>query len=311
MSLGDRIRAAIDASGEKDFVIAGAARISTTTLSNIVRGVTQDPSISVVAAIADALGESVDALLGRTGHPLLKQERQTLTNAAHILLDRVVPQPNEQKVRSDRMAPRSRKRTESAVVSDVAATPNRQIFTDVREIRRFPIPRDLRNRGVRRVFRVDGDSMIGDGIQHGDILFVRTNVTLEQANNQIVVCRHGDDEMVKRLRVNADRHRDAAKRQRQVQAADAHRRTSARPAGLRHRPQPHNVRAFARLTRRRARSAAIGASRRRGHDVVVRPGSHRPHHLPFRRQCTARRGIRRRYSGVASASVTRSWPHQG
>ena len=204
MSLGDRIRAAIDASGEKDFVIADAARISTTTLSNIVRGVTQDPSISVVAAIADALGESVDALLGRPGHLLLKHERQTLTNAAHILLERVVPQPNEQKVRTHRVAPRSRKRTESAVVSDVAATPNRQIFTDVREIRRFPIPRDLRHRGVRRVFRVDGDSMTGDGIQHGDILFVRTSVTLEQANNQIVVCRHGDDEMVKRLHLNAD-----------------------------------------------------------------------------------------------------------
>ncbi|HEY0158341.1 MAG TPA: S24 family peptidase [Thermoanaerobaculia bacterium] len=205
MSLGDRIREAIDASGEKDFVIADAARISTTTLSNIVRGVTQDPSISVVAAIADALGESVDALLQRPGHPLLKHERQTLTNAAHILLERVVPAPSEQKVTAHRVAPRSRKRVESVVLSDVAASPNRQIFTDVHEIRRFPIPRDLRARGVRRVFRVDGDSMTGAGIQHGDILFVRTNVTLEQANNQIVVCRHGDDEMVKRLRVNADR----------------------------------------------------------------------------------------------------------
>jgi transcriptional regulator with XRE-family HTH domain len=66
MSLADRIRAAINASGEKDFVIADAARISTTTLSNIVRGVTQDPSISVVAAIADALGESIElSLAGR------------------------------------------------------------------------------------------------------------------------------------------------------------------------------------------------------------------------------------------------------
>lgn len=83
MTLGDRTRAAIDASGEKDFVIGDAAGISTTTLSNITRGVTQDPSISVVVAIADALGESVDALLGRPERSLLKHEQQTLTKATH------------------------------------------------------------------------------------------------------------------------------------------------------------------------------------------------------------------------------------
>ncbi|HYI09813.1 MAG TPA: LexA family transcriptional regulator [Thermoanaerobaculia bacterium] len=204
MTLGDRIRAAIDAKDLKDNWVADGAGISTTTLSNIIRGFTQDPSVSVIADIADVLGESVDALLGRPGHPLLQEEQQTLREAAALIVDRVLPPPKNDNVAARRISRRKPKRTSPAIVSTVFATPNKQFFTDVREVRRFSIPTELRDRGVRRAFRVDGDSMIDAGIQSGDVLFVRTEVMPEEANGRIVVCRHVDDESVKRLEVHAD-----------------------------------------------------------------------------------------------------------
>lgn len=206
MTLGQRIRIAIDLKGLKDIWVAQGAGISTTTLSNIIRGETRDPSVSVLAAIADVLNESVDALLGRPGHPLLKKEQETLRDAADIITHRVLPAPNDQNVATTPL-PRRRKqkRTPRTVPAPrVAATPTREIFTDVREVRRHQIPRDLRELGVRRVFTVEGDSMIDAGIQPGDILYVRTDVTRAEANGRIVVCRHETYECVKLLRVLAD-----------------------------------------------------------------------------------------------------------
>jgi SOS-response transcriptional repressor LexA len=205
MTVGQRIRAAIDTKGMKDIWVADGAGISKTTLSNIINGVTQDPHSSVLAAIADVLGESVDALLGRAGHPLLQDEQQTLRNAVTIITTSVLSSPNEQQVATSRLPRRRKRRTNRAVIaSPIAASPDRQIFTDVRELRRHQIPRDLRDQGVRRAFTVEGDSMTGAGIQPGDLLYVRTNVSGNETNGRIVVCRYEDYECVKRLRLQAD-----------------------------------------------------------------------------------------------------------
>ena len=185
--------------------MADGAGITKTTLSNIIRGFTKDPKASILAAIADVLGESVDALLGRPGHPLLKQEQDTLRSAADIITNRVLPPVNDQRVAMTPVPRRKRKRTTRAVPAPpIAATPNRAIFTDVREVPRHQIPRDLRDRGLHRVFTVEGDSMTGAGIQPGDLLYVRTDVTRDEANGRIVVCRHEDFECVKRLSIQAD-----------------------------------------------------------------------------------------------------------
>jgi SOS-response transcriptional repressor LexA len=205
MTLGKRIRAAIDAKGLKDFWVADGANITTTTLSNIIRGATADPSVGVVAAIADVLGESVDALLGRRGHPLLSHEQETLRSAVTIISDRVLQPAGDDAPTVTPLPRRRRKRSATVPVGDVAATPNRVIFTNVEEMKRYPIPAELRERrGVKRVFRVQGDSMIGAGIQDGDILYVRTDVSRQAAIDEVVVCRHEDSECVKTLRVAAN-----------------------------------------------------------------------------------------------------------
>jgi SOS-response transcriptional repressor LexA len=205
MTLGQRIRAAIETKGMKDIWVAEGAGISKTTLSSIINGVTGDPSSSTLAALADVLGESVDALLGRPGHPLLQHEQQTLRSAASIITTRVLSSPNEHHVAITPLPRRRRRRTNRTVIApSVAASPSREIFTDVREVRRHQIPRDLRDQGVRRVFTVEGDSMIDVGIQPGDLLYVRTDVSAKETNGQIVVCRYEDYECVKRLRQQSD-----------------------------------------------------------------------------------------------------------
>ncbi len=42
------------------------------------------------------------------------------------------------------------------------------------------------------------------GIQTGDLLYVRTDVSANEANGRIIVCRYEDYECVKRLRVEPD-----------------------------------------------------------------------------------------------------------
>jgi phage repressor protein C with HTH and peptisase S24 domain len=205
MSLGQRIRAVIDSRGLKDVWVADGAGITTTTLSNIIRGVTADPSVGVVAAIADVLGESVDALLGRRGEPLLQHEQETLRSAVTIISERVLPPAGDVASTVTPGPRRRRRRAITVAVTDVAATPNREIFTNVEEMKRYPIPTELRERrGVKRVFRVQGDSMIEAGIQDGDILYVRTDVSRQAAVDEVVVCRHEDSECVKTLRVAAN-----------------------------------------------------------------------------------------------------------
>jgi SOS-response transcriptional repressor LexA len=205
MTVGQRIRAAIEFKGLKHTWVAEGAGISKTTLSNIVNDKTQDLSASTLAALADVLGESVDALLGRAGNPLLQHEQETLRSAASIITTSVLSSPNEQQVATTPLPRRQKRRTNRPVIAPtVAASPHRQIFTDVREVRRHQIPRDLRDQGVRRVFTVEGDSMTDIGIQPGDLLYVRTNVSANEANGRIVVCRYEDYECVKRLRRQSD-----------------------------------------------------------------------------------------------------------
>jgi len=205
MSLGERIRAAIDAKGLKDNWVADGAGISKTALSNILRGETEDPGVFVIAAIADVLDESIDALLGRPGHPLLRHEQETLRTAATLINERVLPSTNEQKVAMVTRPHRKQRRRKAPVpIGRVAATPSLQLFTDVRELPRHQIPKDFRDHGMHRVFSVEGESMIGVGLEPGDFLYVRTDVPREQANGHIVVVRYGDYECVKRLRIGDD-----------------------------------------------------------------------------------------------------------
>jgi SOS-response transcriptional repressor LexA len=197
MQLGERIRQAMAAKGMKHVWVADGAGITPATLSNIITGRTADPRLSIIVGIARVLGEPVGALLDDSTSSLLEHEEKTLRAAAEIISTRVISE--RQRAAAPALARRKRRTAHRVPAPTVAATPNREMSTDVREMPKREIPHDLRERGVRRVFRVEGESMIGAGINDGDLLYVKTGVTEAMANGRNVVCRVGDYQCVKRL----------------------------------------------------------------------------------------------------------------
>jgi transcriptional regulator with XRE-family HTH domain len=92
-AIGERLRSAIEAKGMKHSWVAMEAGITAATLSNILTGRTSDPSLSVVLAIARAIGQPLAAILDEPSEPLLDSEQVVLRQAIDILERRILRSP--------------------------------------------------------------------------------------------------------------------------------------------------------------------------------------------------------------------------
>ena len=79
-----RLRAAIDASGKKHYLIAMDAGISPRTLSRILNGYQPRPSFEIVVNIAHAAGVTIGELLGEEPTDLTDEEAATLRAAVDV-----------------------------------------------------------------------------------------------------------------------------------------------------------------------------------------------------------------------------------
>jgi transcriptional regulator with XRE-family HTH domain len=64
--IGDHLRRLRNSKGWSQQKLAEEARLSFTVISKVEQGVTTDPSISSLVKIADALGVTLDEVVGRT-----------------------------------------------------------------------------------------------------------------------------------------------------------------------------------------------------------------------------------------------------
>ena len=167
-NIAARLRSAIVAKGMRHAWLASEAGITPATLSNILTGRTSDPSLSVVIALADALGEPLGALLGERSESLLASEQEVLRQAVEILERRVL-------------------RSRVDVMSRVASAPEPVAEADA--LPRHEIPLGIHRRGARMAFRAIGDAMADEGIRDGDILYVKPVSDPRTVNGRIVVCR--------------------------------------------------------------------------------------------------------------------------
>lgn len=197
MTLGERLRAAIDAKNKSHAWVAEEVGITRASLSSILTGKTADPSFFTVLAIARVIGEPLSAIVD---DPLIywrADELERLRESGEWIVERTARRgagtpltiPPRRKMRSGRQA-----------VLPAVATPDAVIYADAFELPRRRIPARHARAGADAVFSVRGESMTGEKIHPGDLLYVRRTANVADAIGRIVVCTVDGVPVVKRLR---------------------------------------------------------------------------------------------------------------
>jgi transcriptional regulator with XRE-family HTH domain len=210
MDIATRLRDLLDQRRLTQSRVAELADIPTETMSRIVKGTTTNPRVKTLGKIADALGVTVGWLLGEKGFEFSPEDRAELRRLlvwGEGILHATLPEntdlqpPNVSAVTLGRKPPlRAPKRGRATPVS---ATDWRESFGDRREEREVDIPQQFAELRASLVFRAEGESMIGEHIAHGDLLYVREESDPRNARNRIVVCVVSGSPYVKRLELTA------------------------------------------------------------------------------------------------------------
>ncbi|MBV8519012.1 MAG: helix-turn-helix domain-containing protein [Acidobacteria bacterium] len=176
------------------------------TIGRLVRGVTKNPTIDTVVKLAAGLDVTVGWLLGEKGFEFSPEDRMELRRFiewADAILKATQPEKtglqtsNVSPVALGRKPPVRTPRRGRA--TPVSASDWRETFGDRREELEVDIPQQFVTRGATLVFRAEGDSMIGEHIADGDLLYVIEEGDPRRARGRIVVCVVDGTPYVKRL----------------------------------------------------------------------------------------------------------------
>jgi SOS-response transcriptional repressor LexA len=196
MTLGDRIRAAIEARHLSQAWVAEEVGMTPAALSNIVTGVTRDPSFFTVLAIARVIKEPLSAIVDDPRIFWTNEELARLQQTGEWLVKRVAP---EHAGTALAVPPRKKGRRRAAVFP-VAASAGTVLYPDAFEIPKRRIPKRYRELRADAVFSVQGVSMTGEGIFPSDLLYVHRTADTAASIDRIVVCAVDDMILVKRLK---------------------------------------------------------------------------------------------------------------
>ncbi|HEV7766689.1 MAG TPA: LexA family transcriptional regulator [Thermoanaerobaculia bacterium] len=198
MTLGKRLREAIDAKNISHAWVAEQVGITPASLSSILTGKTADPRFSVVLGIARAIQEPLSAIVD---DPLLfwsAEELAKLGDFGGWLVKRTTREDAGQQLD---LRPQKRSASIRATVHPVAATSGGVLYPDAFELRTKRIVAKYKRMGADIVFSVSGESMTGADIHPGDLLYVHRTPETDEAIGRIVVCTVDDMVLVKRLRI--------------------------------------------------------------------------------------------------------------
>lgn len=197
MTLGERLRAAIDAKNKSHAWVAEEVGMTTGSLSAILTGKSQDPSFFTVLAIVRAIDEPLNAIVD---DPLIfwsNDDLNTLRNSAGWIVERT-SRPDAGTPLA--IPPRRKPRNARSAVLPVAATPDAVLYPDAFELPRRRIPSKYVKLRADAVFSVQGESMTGENIHPGDLLYVHRTPEIADGVGRIVVCTVDGVPLVKRLR---------------------------------------------------------------------------------------------------------------
>ncbi len=176
---GRRIKRLLEEQKIKQLVVAADLKISEAQVTRILNDST-DMRVGQLEYFADLLNIPAWALLGHK-----KSHAVELVKAVQNFIDLVAPM-----VAPSRSVETLEARPEARLVTllRVAATPDNETYDDDPEPRQYEVPREFYRPHVAG-FEVVGDSMSGDGIVSGDVVFTRPPRDEVDADGEIVVCR--------------------------------------------------------------------------------------------------------------------------
>ena len=212
--LATRLRELLDERRLTQARVAELAGLPGETVNRIVLGTTRNPGVYTMLKIARALGVTLGWLVGEKGFEFSPERRGELRRVISFLEDilkdtqpddRDLQPPNASAVTLGRKPPRRAQRRGRP--TPVSATDWRESFGDRREEREVDIPEQFADRGATLVFRAEGESMIGEHIADGDLLYVREEPDPRLARGRIVVCVVSGSPYVKRLELTGGRIR--------------------------------------------------------------------------------------------------------
>jgi len=196
MTLGERLRAAIDAKNMSHSWVAEQVGITTSSLSDILTGKTADPRFFTVLAITRAIGEPLNVIADDPLNYWTADELARLAETGEWLTRRT---KREHAGTPLAIPPRKKYGGTHAKVHPVAASSGGVIYPDALEMPRKRIPAKYQRQNANAVFSVSGESMTGEDILPGDLLYVHRTPDIAAAIGRIVVCTVDDMVLVKRL----------------------------------------------------------------------------------------------------------------
>lgn len=213
MDIAFRLRELLEQRGLKQSRMAELAGLPNETVNRIVRGVTKNPGVVTMTRIADALGVTVGWFLGEKGYEFSAEDRaevrrfidwgQGILKATQTEKTELQPS-NASAVALGRPPVRSPRRGRATPVS---ATDWRESFGDRREEDEVEIPQQFAKQRATLVFRAEGESMVGEHIADGDLLYVTEEPDPRRARGRIVVCVVSGSPYVKRLELTGKKIR--------------------------------------------------------------------------------------------------------
>jgi len=206
MDIATRLQELLKQRGLKQSRVAELAGLPNETVNRIVTGTTKNPGAYTLAKLGDGIGVTVGWMLGEKGFEFSAEDRvelrRLITWGQGILK---ATQPEEQELqpanasaitlgrRPPVRSPRHGRAT------PVSATDWRESFGDRREEREVDIPQQFADQHATLVFRAEGESMVGEHIADGDLLYVSEEPDPRHARGRIVVCVVSGSPYVKRL----------------------------------------------------------------------------------------------------------------
>lgn len=212
MTIGQRLRRAMENASLTQKEVAVRTGLEQATVSDIVNDRT-NPKFRTVERMVEAIGTTFGEMFDEPRIYLSPRDVETL-NRSTELSQRLLANDAAQKALRNTSAPPPPKGElpRGTIIHDPRPRPGDELVHLVNH----KIAEEFGRLGARQAFRVTTDTMIGEGILEGDIIYVRPTIAESEADGEIIACRLGGALKVKRLELdlrsgkktlrNANRH---------------------------------------------------------------------------------------------------------